>query len=47
MTTISECWMWLVFLAFIAAVLAVDLFLLGGRKIHRVCTREELSWTLT
>lgn len=46
MTTVSEWWMWLIFLAFIAMMLAIDLFLLGGRKAHRVSTKEALSWTL-
>lgn len=46
MTTVSEWWMWLVFFAFVAMMLAIDLFLLGGRKAHRVSTKEALSWTL-
>ncbi|MBA3536268.1 MAG: TerC family protein [Tatlockia sp.] len=46
MTTVSEWWMWLAFLVFIALMLAIDLFLLGGRKAHRVSTKEALSWTL-
>lgn len=46
MTTVSEWWMWLGFLAFVAIMLAVDLFLLGGRKAHRVSTKEALSWTI-
>lgn len=46
MTTVSEWWMWLVFLAFVVMMLAVDLFLLGGRKAHRVSTKEALSWTI-
>ncbi|MBA2652593.1 MAG: hypothetical protein H0U73_10055, partial [Tatlockia sp.] len=46
MTTVSEWWMWLGFLVFIALMLAIDLFLLGGRKVHRVSTKEALSWTL-
>jgi len=46
MTTVSEWWMWLFFLAFVAMMLAIDLFLLGGRKAHRVSTKEALSWTI-
>ncbi|KTD73834.1 TerC family protein [Legionella tucsonensis] len=46
MTTVSEWWMWLGFLTFVIMMLAVDLFLLGGRKAHRVSTKEALSWTI-
>lgn len=44
--TISEWWMWLGFLTFIGIMLAVDLFLLGGRKVHRVSTKEALAWVI-
>lgn len=46
MNTVSEWWMWLGFLAFVAMMLVIDLFLLGGRKAHRVSTKEALSWTI-
>lgn len=46
MTTISEWWMWVVFFVFVLIMLAVDMFLLGGRKAHRVSTREALSWVI-
>jgi len=46
MTTVSEWWMWLSFFAVVIIMLAVDLFLLGGRKAHRVSTKEALGWTL-
>ncbi|WP_035887506.1 TerC family protein [Legionella norrlandica] len=46
MTTISEWWMWLSFLAFVAIMLIIDLFLLGGRKAHRVTSKEALIWTI-
>ncbi|OJY54799.1 MAG: hypothetical protein BGO90_15490, partial [Legionella sp. 40-6] len=46
MTTVSEWWMWLGFLAFVVMMLAIDLFLLSGRKAHRVSTKEALSWTI-
>jgi len=46
MTTVSEWWMWFGFLTFVVMMLAIDLFLLGGRKAHRVSTKEALSWTL-
>lgn len=46
MTTISEWWMWLVFFSFIAIMLIIDLFVLGGRKVHRVSSKEALIWTI-
>lgn len=46
MTTISEWWMWIGFLIFIAIMLFIDLFLFCGRKAHRISTREALSWTI-
>lgn len=46
MDTISEWWMWLAFLAFVLSMLIIDLFFLGGRKAHKVSTREALSWTI-
>lgn len=46
MTTVSEWWMWVGFIVFVAIMLAVDLFLLGGRKVHRVSTKEALAWTI-
>lgn len=46
MATNSEWWMWPIFFTLIAVMLFVDLFLFGGRKSHRVSTREALSWTI-
>ena len=46
MTTNSEWWMWPAFFIFIAIVLVIDLFALGGRKSHKVSTKEALTWTL-
>lgn len=46
MQSISEWWMWLVFLIFVTAMLALDIFLLSGKKAHRVSTKESLVWTL-
>ena len=43
---VGEPWMWAAFIAFIVAMLALDLFVLGGRKAHRVSTREALSWVI-
>lgn len=44
MESISEWWLWAGFFVFIFVMLAVDIFLLGGKKVHRVSTRESLSW---
>ncbi|MCL2525025.1 MAG: TerC family protein [Betaproteobacteria bacterium] len=38
--------MWAGFIAFILAMLALDLFVLGGRKAHRVSVREALGWVV-
>lgn len=46
MTTVGEWWMWLIFFAFVLAMLVVDLFLLGGKKAHRISTKEALLWTI-
>lgn len=46
MVSISVWWMWLVFGIFIALMLFVDLFLLGGGRSHKVSLREALTWTL-
>jgi tellurite resistance protein TerC len=37
---------WAGFIAFVLAMLALDLFILGGRQAHRVGAREALGWTL-
>ena len=36
---------WLGFIVFVLAMLALDLFVLGGRSAHKVSAREALSWT--
>ena len=36
--------MWAGFIAFVLAMLALDLFVLGGNKAHRVSVREAGSW---
>jgi tellurite resistance protein TerC len=36
---------WAGFIAFVLAMLALDLFVLGGRKSHSVSVREALGWT--
>lgn len=46
METIGEWWMWLGFLIFIAAMLALDIFLLNRKKAHPVSTKKALAWTM-
>ena len=38
--------MWAGFIAFVLAMLALDLFVLGGRKSHRVSVKEASSWVV-
>jgi tellurite resistance protein TerC len=47
-TTISigEPWMWVAFIVFVLVMLALDLFVFGGRKAHRVSVREAATWSL-
>lgn len=48
MTAISvgQSWMWAAFIGFVLAMLALDLFVFGGRKAHRVSVREALAWVI-
>ncbi|AUG02762.1 hypothetical protein CXQ81_19810 [Pseudomonas sp. 09C 129] len=43
---IGEPWMWFAFIIFVLAMLALDLFVLGGRKAHRVSVREASCWVI-
>lgn len=45
MTTIGTWWMWIGFVAFILLMLGLDLYAFGGRRAHRVSTREALAWS--
>jgi tellurite resistance protein TerC len=47
MTSIGEPWMWGTFIAFVVAMLALDLFVFGGRKAHKVSVKEAAAWSLT
>ena len=38
--------MWAGFIAFVLIMLALDLFVFGGRQAHRVSVREALAWVL-
>mgnify|MGYP003385214430 CR=1 FL=1 len=44
--SIGTWWMWIGFGVFVLAMLAVDLFLLGRNKAHKVTFREALIWSL-
>lgn len=44
--SVSEWWLWTAFFAFILAMLALDMFVFGGKKAHRVSTKESLSWVI-
>ena len=39
--------LWIGFILFVLAMLAIDLFALGGKTAHRVSTREAAGWTFT
>ena len=38
--------MWAGFIVFVLAMLALDLFVLGGNKAHRVSVKEAGSWVV-
>ena len=38
--------MWACFIAFVLAMLALDLFVLGGKKAHRVSVKEASAWVV-
>lgn len=44
--SIGEPWMWAVFIVFVLFMLGLDLFVLGGRKAHKVSVREAAAWSL-
>jgi integral membrane protein, TerC family len=43
---IGEPWMWAAFIVFVLAMLAVDLFLVGGNKAHKVGFKEAAAWSV-
>lgn len=43
--SIGEPWMWGVFIAFVLVMLALDLFVFGGNKAHKVSVKEAGAWT--
>ena len=50
MTTTADTFatapMWAGFIAFVIAMLALDLFVFGGKKAHRVSVKEALAWVI-
>ncbi|AMC34901.1 hypothetical protein VN23_09900 [Janthinobacterium sp. B9-8] len=38
--------MWAAFIGFVLVMLALDLFVFGGSKVHKVSVKEALSWSL-
>ena len=45
METIGNSWMWMGFTVVVLVMLAIDLFVLGGGKQHRVSMREAAIWS--
>ena len=45
-TTFATGPMWAGFIAFVIAMLALDLFVFGGKKAHRVAVKEALAWVI-
>ncbi|MFZ6861819.1 TerC family protein [Undibacterium sp. Ji67W] len=44
--SVAEPWMWVVFIGFVFAMLAVDVFALGGSRAHKVSIREAAVWSV-
>ncbi|MCU0970784.1 MAG: TerC family protein [Gammaproteobacteria bacterium] len=45
MESIGTWWMWAGFFAIVLVMLAIDLFLVGGGKQHRVSVKEAATWS--
>ena len=45
METIGTGWMWAGFFAIVLVMLAIDLFVVGGGKAHRVSFKEAATWS--
>ena len=46
LVSVGSWWMWLGFIIFVLIMLAVDLFMLGGKTVHKVSFKEALSWSI-
>jgi tellurite resistance protein TerC len=44
--TVAQPWMWVAFIAFVLAMLAVDVVALGGSRAHKVSVREAAAWSI-
>lgn len=44
--SVGEPWMWGAFIAFVLVMLALDLFVFGGNKAHKVGVKEAATWSL-
>jgi tellurite resistance protein TerC len=44
--SIGQPWMWVVFIIFVLLMLALDLYVLGGRKSHKVNIKEAAGWSI-
>lgn len=44
--TVGTAWLWGAFVAIVAMMLVVDLFLVGGGRQHRVFMREAATWSI-
>ena len=44
--SIGEPWMWGAFIAFVLAMLVLDLFVFGGKEAHKVSVKEAALWSL-
>ncbi len=46
MDTIGNVWLWTAFTGIVLVMLAIDLFVVGGGKRHRVSMREAATWSV-
>lgn len=44
--SVGSWWMWIGFIIFVLIMLAVDLFMLGGKTVHKVSFKEALIWSV-
>lgn len=44
--SVAQPWMWGVFILFVLAMLAIDVFALGGSRAHKVSVREAAAWSI-
>ena len=44
--SVGEPWMWAAFIGFVLVMLALDLFVFGGKKAHKVSVKEAALWSL-